>query len=93
MLTSTFSLPFSGLISSTLPWKSVNGPSTTRTDSPTWNSTRIFGASCFICFWIARTSFSWRGTGLFAEPTKLVTPGVFRTTNQDSFDIFIFTRM
>ena len=52
MLTSTLSLPFSGLISSTLPWKSVNGPSTTRTDSPTWNSTRILGASCFICFWI-----------------------------------------
>ena len=54
---------------------------------------RIFGASCFICFWIARTSFSCRGTGLFAEPTKLVTPGVLRTTNHDSFDIFIFTRM
>src|ERR1700686_3760346 len=93
MLTSTLSLPFSGLISSTLPWKQVNGPSTTRTDSPTWNSTRILGASCFICFWIARTSFSWSGTGLFAEPTKLVTPGVLRTTNHDSFDITMRTRM
>src|SRR5437870_5951549 len=76
-----------------LALKSVNGPLTTRTDSPAWNSTRIFGASCFICFWIARTSFSCRGTGLLAEPTKLVTPGVLRTTNHDSFDIFILTRM
>src|SRR4029077_13824523 len=31
MLTSTLSLPLSALISSTLPWKSENGPSMTRT--------------------------------------------------------------
>src|SRR6266705_1451817 len=93
MLTSTLSLPLSALISSTLPWKSEKGPSMTRTFSPTWYSTRTLGASALICFWIDLISFSCSGTGLLPEPTKLVTPGVLRTTYQDSSDMIMLTRM
>jgi hypothetical protein len=94
MLTSTLSLPFSALISVTLPWKSVNGPSTTRTLSSTWYSTEtLVGASAFTCFWMPRISLSASGTGLFPEPTKEVTPGVLRTTYHDSSDMTMLTRM
>ena len=41
-------------------------------------------APASVCLRIALTSRSRSGIGLFPEPTKLVTPGVFRTTNQDS---------
>jgi len=51
------------------------------------------GASALICFWIDLISFSCSGTGLLPEPTKLVTPGVLRTTYQDSSDMIMLTRM
>src|SRR5207244_4186924 len=76
-----------------LAWKSEKGPSMTRTFSPTWYSTRTLGASALICFWIDLISFSCSGTGLLPEPTKLVTPGVLRTTYQDSSDMIMLTRM
>src|SRR5437588_1988016 len=93
MFTSTLSLPLAASISTTLPWKSVKGPSTTRTFSPTWYSTVTLSGAFSLVLMMLRISLSWSGTGLFPEPTKEVTPGVLRTTYQDSSDITMLTRM
>ena len=93
MFTSTLSLPLAGSISTTFPWKSVKGPSTTRTFSPVWYSTVTFWATASLVLMMLRISCSWSGTGLFPEPTNEVTPGVLRTTYQDSSDITMLTRM
>src|SRR5450759_2049629 len=94
MFTSTLSLPFSTLISVTLPWKSGNGPSMTRTFSPTSYSTlTLVGASALTCFWMPLISCSCNGTGLLPEPTKEVTPGVLRTTYHDSSDTVSYTHL
>src|SRR5688500_14377286 len=84
MDTKTLTLFRSGFTSSTTPWRSVNGPSVTRTASPFVNATLYFGASSLICPRTARTSLSVSSVGLSPLPTKLVTPGVLRTTYQES---------
>src|SRR2546430_8320381 len=61
-------------------WSSDVCSSDLRTASPLVNATLYFGASSLICRRIARTSPSVSGVGLFPLPTKLVTPGVLRTT-------------
>jgi hypothetical protein len=77
---------------------SANGPSVTRTLCPFWNATRYFGVSTPMCRRICLTSVSSSGTGslrtpgMFEPPTKLVTPGVLRTTNQLSGSRIISTR-
>src|SRR5215218_1381857 len=76
--TSTRTLPFSGLIASTMPMKSVNGPSTTLTRSPLEKLTLTRGASIFIRRRIRLTSGSSSGLGCVPAPTKPVTPGVVR---------------
>ena len=98
MLTSTLTLFFSGLTSSTVPMNSANGPSLTRTLWPLVNATRYFGVSTPMCRRICLTSVSSSGIGslrtpgMLAPPTKLVTPGVLRTTNQLSGSRIISTR-
>src|SRR5712671_946810 len=98
MLTRTLTLFRSGLTSSTVPMNSANGPSVTRTLWPFVKATRNFGVSTPMCRRICLTSFSSSGIGslrtpgMFAPPTKLVTPGVFRTTNQLSGSRIISTR-
>lgn len=47
---STLTLPFSVLISSTIPTKSIKGPSVTRTLCPFRKPTLTLGASAVICF-------------------------------------------
>src|SRR2546422_1573349 len=89
--TRTFTLLRSGFTSSTTPWRSVKGPSVTRTASPLVNATLYSGASSLICRRMPRTSPSVRGVGLFPLPTKLVTPGVLRTTYQESSPMIIST--
>ena len=49
------------------------------------------GASTPICLRIFLTSPSMSGVGRLPDPTKLVTPGVLRTTYQDSSVITIST--
>src|SRR5207249_10206782 len=83
MDTRTLTLFRSGFTSSTTPCRSVKGPSVTRTASPFVNATLYFGASSLICRRIARTSVSVSSVGLLPLPTKLVTPGVLRTTYQE----------
>src|SRR5262249_18343293 len=56
--TSTRTLPFSGLMSSTTPMKSVNGPSTTLTRSPLVKLTLTLGGSWPIFLRIFLTSSS-----------------------------------
>src|SRR5207245_5776922 len=90
--TRTFTLLRSGFTSSTTPCRSVNGPSVTRTASPFVNATLYFGASSLICRRIWRTSWSDRSVGLVPLPTNAVTPGVFRTTYQESSLMTISTR-
>src|SRR5712691_103649 len=92
MDTRTLTLLRSGFTSSTTPCRSVNGPSVTRTASPFVNATLYFGASNLICRRIARTSVSVSSVGLLPLPTKLVTPGVLRTTYQESSLMTISTR-
>ena len=70
---------------------SVKGPSLTRTLCPLVNCTLNLGASTPICLRIFLTSSSMRGVGRLPEPTKPVTPGVLRTTYQDSSVITIST--
>src|SRR5205809_1904594 len=89
--TRTLTLLRSGLTSSTTPCRSVNGPSVTRTASPFVNATLYFGASSLICRRIALTSPSESGVGVVPMPTKLVTPGVLRTTYQESSPMIIST--
>src|SRR5256712_394278 len=89
--TRTFTLLRSGFTSSTTPWRSVNGPSVTRTASPFVNATLYFGASSLIWRRIALTSPSVSGVGCVPIPTKLVTPGVLRTTYQESSPMIIST--
>ena len=97
MLTRTFNLLRSGLTSSTVPMNSANGPSVTRTLWPFVNATRYFGVSTPMCRRICLTSVSSSGIGslripgMLPLPTKLVTPGVLRTTNQDSGSRIIST--
>ena len=97
MLTRTFTLLRSGLTSSTVPMNSANGPSVTRTLWPFWKATRYFGVSTPIWRRICLTSCSSSGMGslrvpgMLAPPTKLVTPGVLRTTNQLSGSSVIST--
>src|SRR4051794_20506771 len=97
MLTSTLSLLRSGLTSSTVPMNSANGPSVTRTLWPLVNATRYFGVSTPMCRRICLTSVSSSGIGslrmpgMLPLPTKLVTPGVLRTTNHDSGSRIIST--
>ena len=84
MLTSTFTLLRSGFTSSTVPMNSANGPSLTRTLWPFAYWTLNFGVSTPICLRIFLTSVSSSGDGRLPIPTKLVTPGVLRTTYHDS---------
>src|SRR5450759_3736563 len=70
------------LISLTVPINSVNGPSMTRTLWPFEKLILAFGfsVSFVTCFRMVLISCSCRGTGRVPDPTKLVTPGVLRTT-------------
>src|SRR5690606_13222420 len=85
MLTSTLSRSWSSLISMTSPEKSANGPSLTRTVSPSSYSSRGLAraAACSSpAFGMRKASTSRRGSGdgLAPWPTKPVTPGVLRMT-------------
>src|SRR5262249_9775635 len=86
ILTITFNLPRSGLTSLITPVKLVNGPSITRTFSPSSKSTLGLGsaASPRMCLWICITSSSDRGVGSFAPPRSPVTLGVSLMTYQMS---------
>src|SRR5436853_400669 len=78
--------PRSGFMSSTTPWKLTNGPSTTRTLSPRWNTDLGLGFSAPASMF-RMISSTWSGgsaTGLLPEPTKPVTLGVERTRCQVS---------
>src|SRR5918994_150638 len=87
MLTSTLSLSWSSLISMTSPEKSANGPSLTRTVSPTSYSRRGLGRCAPRSsgpppeMRNAPTSRRGSGDGLAPRPTNPVTPGVLRMTN------------
>ena len=78
-----------------VPWKSANGPAMIRTVSPSSHSSRYSGF-----FWasgltarIFSTSREESGVGLVPVPldTNPVTPGVFRTTYQESLSYTILT--
>ena len=89
MFTSTLSFSWSALISAIWPEKSANGPSFTRTDSPTSYSRRGFerlvGSSPSILTWRNdSTSRRGSGDGFAPWPTNPVTPGVLRMTYQES---------
>ena len=76
------------------PLKSVNGPSFTRTSSPTCHSTLGRGFSMPSCIWLTifMTSASEIGAGrFFAPPTKPVTLLVCLTRCQLSSSISIST--
>src|SRR5438067_5789812 len=78
--------PRSGFMSSTTPWKLTNGPSTTRTLSPRWNTDLGLGFSAPASMF-RMISSTWSGgsaAGLWPEPTKPVTLGVERTRCQVS---------
>ena len=100
MDTSTLSFWVSGLISFTVAGSVANGPSITVTDSPTSNSTVDVRAAsaCLVpgsgsgASRLA-TSPSCSGDGRLDKPTKPVTPGVLRTTAQDSSVSSMRTRM
>src|SRR6266481_1395034 len=86
IVTETFSRLWSLSISSTLPLKFANGPSTMRTCSLRSKTTFGLGRSCGVCtrLMMPSTSASVSGEGDVAEPTKPVTrggahgvPGVF----------------
>src|SRR5258707_1408779 len=84
MVTETFNRLWSLSISSTVPLKFANGPSTMRTCSLRSYTTLGLGRSCGVCtrLMIASTSASESGEGEVAEPTKPVTRGVLRTMCQ-----------
>src|SRR5204863_3811990 len=97
--TSTLSFWVSGLISFTVAGSVANGPSITVTDSPTENSTAVRVTSALAIFSSGSgasseaTSARLSGDGLLDRPTNPVTPGVLRTTAQDSSVRSIRTRM
>src|SRR5271157_3626571 len=84
IVTETFRRLWSLSISSTVPLKLANGPSTMRTCSLRSKTTLGFGRSCGVCtrLMMASTSASERAGGAVAEPTKPVTRGVLRTMCQ-----------
>ena len=61
------------------------------TDSPTCHSTWGLSFSTGLVSRILATSFSDSGVGLAPEPTKPVTPGVLRTTYQESSSRYMRT--
>src|SRR6267143_780758 len=78
METSTLTRPLSGFTSSTVPLKLENGPSTTRTLSPSSNSTFGFGFRAPSLSWVVSRAISCSLTagGLVALPTNPVILGV-----------------
>jgi hypothetical protein len=82
---------WSALISAIEPGSWANGPEVTVTDSPTCHSTRGLSFSTGLVSRILATSFSDSGVGLAPEPTNPVTPGVFRTTYQESSSRYMRT--
>src|SRR5437899_1867113 len=93
--TSTRTRPLSGFTSSTVPLKFENGPSTTRTLSPSSNSTFAFGFSApsESCVVSRAISCSLTAGGLVALPTNPVIFGVFFTRCQVRSFSSICTRM
>src|SRR2546426_1627084 len=93
--TSTRTRPLSGFTSSTVPLKFENGPSTTRTLSPSSNSTFGFGFSApsESCVVSRAISCSLTAGGLVALPTNPVILGVFFTRCQVRSFSSICTRM
>jgi hypothetical protein len=79
------------LISAISPEKSASGPEITLTDSPIENWARVRGRSAVSRCRSLSTSTLDRGIGLFRDPTKPVTPGVFLTSPQESSVISMFT--
>ena len=84
MLTSTFNLSWSSLISAIWPEKSAKGPSLTRTVSSTSYSRRgrlrlVADSTPSTLTWrMLSTSRRESGVGLVPGPTNPVTPGVLR---------------
>ena len=79
METATFTRERPSSTSSTVPLNEANGPSDTRTCSPTSNDTDGFGRSmpsCTCCR-MAAASESEIGIGFLSVPRKPVTLGVF----------------
>src|SRR2546426_116474 len=95
METSPRTRPLSGFTSSTVPLKFENGPSTTRTLSPSSNSTfgLGFSAPSESCVVSRAISCSLTAGGLVALPTKPVILGVFFTRCQVRSFSSICTRM
>src|SRR6195256_4039996 len=93
--TSTRTRPLSGFTSSTVPLKFENGPSTTRTLSPSSTSTLGFGFRAPSLSWVVRRAISCSLTagGLVALPTNPVIFGVFFTRCQVRSLSSICTRM
>src|SRR5947208_8377792 len=93
--TSTRTRPLSGFTSSTVPLKFENGPSTTRTLSPSSNSTFGFGFRAPSLSWVVSRAISCSLTagGLVALPTNPVIFGVFFTRCQVRSLSSICTRM
>src|SRR5262249_48965139 len=79
METATLSRERPSSTSSTTPLKEANGPSDTRTCSPTSKETDGFGRSIPSCTWcmMRAASASEIGLGLLSAPRKPVTFGVF----------------
>jgi hypothetical protein len=76
---------------STLPLKSANAPSITRTVSPGEKAMRGRSLLSRMERLISSTSSGERGTGLPPDSTKPVTPGVVRTSVQVSSSRIIST--
>src|SRR5215472_11156259 len=100
MDTRTLSFWVTELTSSTVAGSVANGPSITVTDSPTsYSGVLALAASAGLTPSAGSgasspaTSDSGSGDGLLDRPTNPVTPGVFRTTAQDSSVRSIRTRM
>ena len=94
MLTSTLSLAWSALISEIVPLKSAKGPDVIRTTSPSSKPRRTAGlCSSFLTTRIFSISRRDSGVGFCPVPadTNPVTPGVLRTTYQESLSYSIFT--
>ena len=79
METATLSRERPSSTSSTTPLNEANGPSDTRTCSPTSKETDGFGRSMPYCTWckIRAASASEIGFGLLSAPRNPVTFGVF----------------
>src|ERR1700730_3700316 len=93
--TSTRTRPLSGFTSSTVPLKFENGPATTRTLSPSSNSTLGFGFRAPSLSWVVSRAISCSLTagGLVALPTNPGIFGVFFTRCQVRSFSSICTRM